>query len=320
MLTVVYKSNQLPVETQPLSGTSAHVSFSTTLPIGQTYFWNVGSPTRRPARAGRRRTSSSRSTSAAPDEPVAGLAARRRRPASTYRRRWRRRSAIPAADRSTSACRCARARRAGVHDHRAARHAALLGGVPGHLHRRRRSGSSTTRRPATSSSSPTRATSSSTTAGDRVGARQHQHEPARRRGALRHGTRQPRPADDALQPVLPVHALPGPAVVRRPLSGHERQQLPVVLGRRHGLRDRAPGRSARRPAAVAWAIGVFKALSEPHRDHDDARVPERVGAAHARTAARSTQYLWDGLAVPQSESALHAERPRARRVAADRHR
>ena len=42
--------------------------------------------------------------------------------------------------------------------------------------------------------------------GDGMGARQHEHEPARRRGALRHGPGQSRSADDALQPVLPVHA------------------------------------------------------------------------------------------------------------------
>ena len=57
----------------------------------------------------------------------------------------------------------AASRGAGVHDHRAARHAALLGGIPGTSSRRRRSGSSTTRRRATSSSSRTKATSSSTT-------------------------------------------------------------------------------------------------------------------------------------------------------------
>ena len=41
MLTVSYKSSQVPVATQLLSGTTADVSFSTELSIGQTYFWNV---------------------------------------------------------------------------------------------------------------------------------------------------------------------------------------------------------------------------------------------------------------------------------------
>ena len=40
-LTVTYKSTQLPVDTQPLSGTSASVAFTTALAAGQTYFWNV---------------------------------------------------------------------------------------------------------------------------------------------------------------------------------------------------------------------------------------------------------------------------------------
>ena len=54
-------------------------------------------------------------------------------------------------------------RRARVHDHRPARHAALLGVVSRRSSPRRPSGSSTTRPRATSSSSPTKATSSSTT-------------------------------------------------------------------------------------------------------------------------------------------------------------
>ncbi len=31
----------MAVETQALSGTTADVSFLTTLPVGQTYYWNV---------------------------------------------------------------------------------------------------------------------------------------------------------------------------------------------------------------------------------------------------------------------------------------
>ena len=41
VLTVVYKCNHPAVDTQPVSGTSAHVSFTDTLPPAQTYFWNV---------------------------------------------------------------------------------------------------------------------------------------------------------------------------------------------------------------------------------------------------------------------------------------
>ena len=41
VLNVVYKSSQQLVETQSLSGSTAQVSFSTMLPIGRTYRWNV---------------------------------------------------------------------------------------------------------------------------------------------------------------------------------------------------------------------------------------------------------------------------------------
>jgi len=41
VLTVTYKSGQQPIETKPLSGTNVQVSFSTTLAVGQTYYWNV---------------------------------------------------------------------------------------------------------------------------------------------------------------------------------------------------------------------------------------------------------------------------------------
>ncbi len=41
VLTVTYKSTQVPIETRLLSGTSAGVTFATTLSLGQTYFWNV---------------------------------------------------------------------------------------------------------------------------------------------------------------------------------------------------------------------------------------------------------------------------------------
>jgi hypothetical protein len=40
-LSVTYKSSRQAIETQPLSGAAADVSFSTELPIGQTYYWNV---------------------------------------------------------------------------------------------------------------------------------------------------------------------------------------------------------------------------------------------------------------------------------------
>jgi Bacterial Ig domain/Calcineurin-like phosphoesterase len=40
-LTVTYRSSQQPVATTQVSGPSALVSFATTLPMGQTYFWNV---------------------------------------------------------------------------------------------------------------------------------------------------------------------------------------------------------------------------------------------------------------------------------------
>lgn len=41
VLTVTYKSTQLPVATQALSGATANVSFPVTLALGQRYFWNV---------------------------------------------------------------------------------------------------------------------------------------------------------------------------------------------------------------------------------------------------------------------------------------
>jgi hypothetical protein len=41
VLTVVYKSATQPLATQALSGISASITFSATLPVGRTYFWNV---------------------------------------------------------------------------------------------------------------------------------------------------------------------------------------------------------------------------------------------------------------------------------------
>jgi len=41
VLSVTYRSTQQPIATQPLSGETAEVSFSTELPIGRTYHWNV---------------------------------------------------------------------------------------------------------------------------------------------------------------------------------------------------------------------------------------------------------------------------------------
>jgi hypothetical protein len=41
VLSVVYKTSQQPIETKPLSGTAAQVSFSTTLSLGRSYRWNV---------------------------------------------------------------------------------------------------------------------------------------------------------------------------------------------------------------------------------------------------------------------------------------
>jgi VCBS repeat-containing protein len=41
VLTVVYKPSQTPLVTQALSGAAADVTFSGDLPLGQTYFWNV---------------------------------------------------------------------------------------------------------------------------------------------------------------------------------------------------------------------------------------------------------------------------------------
>jgi hypothetical protein len=40
-LSVVYKSSQQAVQTQSLSGTSAPINFSATLALGQTYYWNI---------------------------------------------------------------------------------------------------------------------------------------------------------------------------------------------------------------------------------------------------------------------------------------
>jgi hypothetical protein len=41
VLSVTYKSQQQPVETQPVSGSTAQVSFAATLPLAQTSYWNV---------------------------------------------------------------------------------------------------------------------------------------------------------------------------------------------------------------------------------------------------------------------------------------
>jgi hypothetical protein len=41
VLNVLYRTNLQPIETRPLSGSSAQVSFATTLSLGRTYRWNV---------------------------------------------------------------------------------------------------------------------------------------------------------------------------------------------------------------------------------------------------------------------------------------
>ena len=99
----------------------------------------------------------------------------------------------------------------------------------------------------------------------------------------------------------------------------ERQQLPAVLRRRHGLRHRPPRRSARRRPPSPGPI------------RSSSRIPNRIGIMTTHgylglgavsdpcTSCGSTQYLWDGLARAESEPALHAERPRPRRIAPHGH-
>ena len=54
------------------------------------------------------------------------------------------------------------------------------------------------------------------------------------------------------------------------------------------------------PPAAAVDVGRFglQGISGSHRHHDDARLSERVGAQRSVNGCTNTQYLWDGLAVP----------------------
>ena len=288
VLTVIYKSSQLPVATQALSGTSAIVSFPATLADRPDLLLERrGHRHRRASRAGRQRTSSSRSMPASPDAPVlvsppdgaTGVASRRRcRPSVSN----------PAGGSLDVSVALRRGGRAGVHDHRAARHAALLGGVSGTSSPRRRSGSSTTRTRATSSSSPTKATSSSTTASLTEWQRANTSM-SMLDGVVPYGMG---PGNHDLPTTLynqyfPYTRYQGQSVVRRPLPGR-RTTTTISCSRRGGM-DFVIVHLAFCPpaAAVAWADSVFKALPGSHRHHDDARVSGRSGAAHRRTGARA---------------------------------
>ena len=70
VLTVQYRSNQTPVATQSMSGTSAEVSFTTTLAQDQTYSWNVRVTDTLGRQAWAAADFSVSRDSLAPDEPV----------------------------------------------------------------------------------------------------------------------------------------------------------------------------------------------------------------------------------------------------------
>ena len=77
---------------------------------------------------------------------------------------------------------------------------------------------------------------------------------------------------------------------------NERQQLPAVLGRRHGLRDRPPGVL---PAGGGRCMGRVGLQAHPDRI-GIMTTHGYLNESAQRTVhgCTSTQYLWDGLAVP----------------------
>ena len=246
-----------------------------------------------------------------------------RRPTAQRRRHRRRRSPHVVSEsrrrtRSTSACRCGSSR-AGVHDHRAARHAALLRGVPGDLH----VADAVDRR--------------------QQGGAQHRLRHARRR----HRRAEQRPVGVAgranasmsmLDGVVPYGMGPGnhdqPTTLFNQFFPYTRYQgQPWYGGHYQNLNDNnyqlfsGGGMDfvivhlefCPPAAAVAWAGIRLPVLSGSHRHDDDARLPGRVGAAvDARLREHAVPLGSAGRAEP--EPAVHAERPRPRRIAADRHR
>ena len=237
VLTVVYRTSLQAVDTRPIAGPSAQVSFTTTLSLGRTYFWNV----RVTDTLGQQSWASSdfelTVDAASPDQPVliapsdgaTGVSltptlqlsvsdpgggslnvnvALRRAAAPEFTI-----IALPDTQHySESFPAIFTSQTQWIVNNRAARNIVFVtheGDIVEHN-------------------------------GERHGmaAGEHEHESARRRRSVWHGTGQPRSADDAVQSVLPVYALSGSAVVRRPLPESERQQLSAVLRRWHGLRHR----------------------------------------------------------------------------------
>ena len=130
-----------------------------------------------------------------------------------------------------------------------------------------------------------------------VAAGQHQHEPAgRRRSRSASAPAITISRRRSTTSTFPYTRYPGTAVLRRALSGQERQQLPALLRRRDGFCHRPP-RVLSALGAVTWADVRHGRAPGPHRHPDDARVPERDGAAHG-VRLREHSYLWDQLAVP----------------------
>ena len=171
VLTVAYKSSQVAVETQTaLRNHGRRLVLDDAAGRSDLLLERAGHRHRRATELGAASDFALTIDASSPDAPVARVTAERVdrcRPVADARGRW---SAIPMAERSTSAWRCGERRRRSSRSSRCPTRST----TPRHFRRSsppRRSGSSTTRTPATSSSSRTKATSSSTTTSCRNGRR-----------------------------------------------------------------------------------------------------------------------------------------------------
>ncbi len=282
VLTVVHRTSLQAIETKPIAGPSAQVSFSTTLTLGRTYLWNV------------RVTDTGGQQSSAPTDFELIVERRGAGPASADRagRRCNRREPVTNAGavgqrsgRRPAECERLAAQGGGarVHDHRAARHAALLGVVPGRLHVADAVDRQQQGRRAISSSSRMKATSSSTTANTTEWQRANT-------------------SMSLLDGVVPYGMGPGnhdvPTTLFNQYFPYTRYQgLPWYGGHYQNLNDNnyqlfsAGGMDFvivhldLLPASGCGGVGRFgvQGLSRSHRHHDDARVSRaRCGAVDTR--------------------------------------
>ena len=169
VLTVTYRSAKQALDTQPVSGTAAQVTFAASLPLAQVYYWNVQVAGVDGTQAWAASDFDLTIDAGSPDAPLIVSPPTGRRPHH---------AAVAGGGGERSGRRVARRERgraqsrgARIHDHRAPRHAALLGGQSGDLHVADAVDRGQQPPAATSSSSRTRGTSSSTTTCGRSGRR-----------------------------------------------------------------------------------------------------------------------------------------------------